>query len=111
VVPWTATNEQHKATIELIDADGHPVLVPAPEGGQRPLRVDLDFNVGRPPGLSTGDEQAMNVAVNFPGVPLPSLGNYVFVVKIDGSIEAEVPYRLVHFQQTLGFGGQAVSGF
>lgn len=109
-VPWTATNEQHKAVIEMVDADGHPVTVPRAEGEQA-LKVELEFNVGRPPGLTAGDEQSINIAVNFPGVPLPKMGTYRFNVQVDGSVEAEVPYRLVSMQQTVGFGPTALPRF
>jgi hypothetical protein len=111
VVPWTATNQQHKAVIELIDADGYPVTVPSGPDSEQQLRVELDFNVGRPPGLAAGDEQGINFAVNFPGVPLPKLGMYRFTVQIDGSVEAEVPYRLITMNQTVGFGPAALPGF
>lgn len=47
-VPWDETNVKHPFVLELLDADGQPVMVPTDNGAQ-PLRMD-GLEVGRPPG-------------------------------------------------------------
>lgn len=94
-VPWSQTNQQHTLAIVLQDADGHPVeLATDPTGGSEPVRVEVGFNIGRPPELVAGDEQNISFAVNWPALPLASLGQYEFVIEVDGSPEVQLPYRL-----------------
>ncbi|WP_375482877.1 DUF6941 family protein [uncultured Jatrophihabitans sp.] len=110
-VPWQQTNQQHKLNIGLVDADGQPVLVPTGPDVISPLKVEAEFNVGRPPGLATGEDQNVAMAVNFPGIPLPSLGRYRFLVELDGSLEEEISYQVVSLNQTMGIGPSALPRF
>lgn len=94
-VPWSQTNQQHVVDVELISEDGQPVQVPvAPEVAQ-PLHARLAFNVGRPPGLTVGDDQHVCLAANLPGLPMPSLGKYEFIIQVDGHDERRLPYRVM----------------
>ena len=52
-VPWDEANKRHKLKFELVDADGRPVTVPTPTG-EKPVQLEGDFEVGRPPGLKPG---------------------------------------------------------
>src|SRR5213592_1828364 len=52
-VPWDEANKRHKLKLELVDADGRPVTVPTPTG-EKPVQLEGDFEVGRPPGLKPG---------------------------------------------------------
>lgn len=106
IVPWTQTNQEHDLLVDLVDEDSHPVLVP--QGGDQtaPVQAGLRFTVGRPPGLEIGEDQRMSFAVNMPGLPLPSLGVYVFQISIDGSPVGRVPYKVVTQAMTgTGSGG------
>src|SRR4051812_35570821 len=55
-VPWTAANTKHHFRLSLMSADGAPVLVPGPEGDAQPVRIEGDFETGRPPGLPAGTD-------------------------------------------------------
>lgn len=94
-VPWTQTNQEHRLTVTLIDADDQPVEVPTGPETWEPLRAEMHFNLGRPPHLQTGEEQTMSMAVNFPGLPIKSLGRYFFVVTVDGTEMKRLGYSLV----------------
>lgn len=108
-VPWTATNEQHKLLVTLIDGDGHPVKIPTGPDVEEDFRAEMVFNVGRPPELVVGDEQAVSLAINLPGLPLTKLGRYRFVIEVDGNQEAELPYRLaMPAGMTVGMGPTAL---
>ncbi len=93
-VPWSQTNQQHKLAIVLLDADGHAIEIADSPDATRPVRVEVEFNIGRPPELVAGEEQNISFAVNWPGLPLTALGQYEFVVEVDGNAEAKLPYRL-----------------
>lgn len=81
-VGWDETNAPHHLTLDLLTADGaHAVDMPTPFGPQ-PLQVEMDFEVGRPPGLvrvSTIDHAA---AINVGSLPLQP-GRYEWRLRID----------------------------
>jgi hypothetical protein len=99
-VPWQQTNQQHQVEIDLMDEDGDPVTVSVGPDATAPLHAQLIFNVGRPPGLMVGDEQHVCLAANMPGIPMPKLGKYEFVIRLDGSDERRLAYRIASSQGT-----------
>lgn len=94
-VQWGETNQQHQVEIELLSEDGQPVHVPTGLDVTSPFKVQLAFNVGRPPTVAVGDDQYVCLAANFPGLPLPAIGKYEFVIRIDGHDERRLAYRLI----------------
>ena len=56
--PWHETNRPHKLRLALMTQDGKPAVppdAPVDESGKRQaLRIEADFEVGRPPGTSQG---------------------------------------------------------
>jgi hypothetical protein len=71
LVPWTATNQPHTLTIQVEDEDATPVL-----------KIDGQFNVGRPPTLPAGAEQP--VLLGFPlNVQFPHAGTYRAIATVD----------------------------
>jgi hypothetical protein len=94
-VPWGQTNQQHTVEIELISEDGQPVQVPVMQDVMQPLHSLLAFNVGRPPGLTVGDDQHVCLAANLAALPMPSLGKYEFIIRVDGHDERRLPYRVM----------------
>lgn len=94
-VPWTATNHEHSVRVTLVDADGQPVEVPTSPEARQEFGVDLRFNVGRPPQLTPGTSQTVQLAINIPVLPFETLGQYEFVVAIDGHEEKRLGYRIV----------------
>src|SRR5579875_622008 len=104
-VPWGMTNQQHEVDIELVSEDGQPVQVPVGPDLIQPVSAKLTFNVGRPPGISIGDDQHICLAANMPGLPIPAFGKYEFILRIDGHDERRLAYRvkpMVGTQMTIG---------
>jgi hypothetical protein len=69
-VPWDRANEKLPLTLELLNADGHPVEVAGPAGVQR-VRADAEIEVGRPPGLAHGAHLDASFSLNISPMPLP----------------------------------------
>jgi hypothetical protein len=110
-VPWTSTNQQHIVRITLIDADGHSVRVPTGPDSEDDLKAEAAFNVGRPPELGIGEDQTVSLAVNMPMLPMNALGQYKFIIELDGSAEVELPYRLTTPPgMTVGIGPTSMPG-
>jgi hypothetical protein len=80
-VPWDETGRSHHFELTLVDADGRPVT---PVGGDKPLTVAGDFNVGRPTGLREGSDLRMPLAMTFGPLSLPTGQRYVWHLDIDG---------------------------
>lgn len=82
-VPWNQANQRHKLKIELVDDDGQPVALPAPEG-KKPIVIEADFEVGRPPGLTPGTPLDSVLAINMQSLPIPPARRYEWRMSIDG---------------------------
>lgn len=80
-VPWDEANRGHRFELRLVDGDGQAVT---PVGGNMPLSVGGDFEVGRPDGLREGSELRMPFAITFGPVSLPAGQRYVWELIIDG---------------------------
>ena len=76
-------------SLDLLTADGlHAVQVPSPVGAQ-PLRVEVDFEVGRPLGTPIGSSIDHSLAINVgQGLPLAP-GRYEWRMEIDGDQREE----------------------
>ncbi|MBI4370905.1 MAG: hypothetical protein HY552_01265 [Elusimicrobia bacterium] len=83
-VPWTEANRKHKLQVALVDSDYNPVLVPTP-GGNVPLVINAEFEVGRPPGMIPGSPLSVPMALNIGPVPLVPGARYVWKLTIDGN--------------------------
>lgn len=68
-VPWSEANRRHKWSLVLQGEDGLSVHLPAP-GGETPVAIEGEFEVGRPPGLREGGPLEMPLAVNVGPLPL-----------------------------------------
>jgi hypothetical protein len=91
-VPWTATNQPHKMTVELIGDQG------AGSSERVPLTPDdgvivAEFNAGRSPVMKPGEDTLLPLALPMPGLPLPQPGSYFFTVKLDGTEADRVSFR------------------
>lgn len=78
LVPWAATNVEHRLSLTIRDADGREL--PS-------FRVESTFITGRPPHV-TAETQRVLLAVPAGVVTLPGPGRYVLAAAIDG-IEAK----------------------
>lgn len=86
-VPWTETNQQHRFTLKLVDADGQDVLLGQnPQTGESaPLQLEGQFEVGRPPGLPHGTALDNALTINIgPGLPLTPGATYQWRLEING---------------------------
>lgn len=82
-VPWDRLNEKHQLRLELVDADGNPVIAAGPEG-ELPVIVEGEFEGGRAPGHTPGTPLTMPAAFNFHGVPLQPEQRYRWQLAING---------------------------
>jgi Family of unknown function (DUF6941) len=80
-VPWDQANTMHSFTVELLDADGVPVVLETPEEEQA-VAFGGEFEVGRPPGLKPGTPLDFPVAMNSTPLPLEP-GRYEWRMTID----------------------------
>jgi hypothetical protein len=89
-VPWDQANRRHTFELNLLDADGHPVLLqPEPEAEGQTLQIGGEFEVGRPAGLLPGTPLDATVAINIGPLPLPSGGRYAWQLEINGHAEED----------------------
>lgn len=98
-VPYHATNQDHRFELRLENADGGVLpLADAPPGMEtgdgKVYRIEGDFNMGRPPHLSPGDEQMIPLAINLDGLPFEEPGAFRFVIEVDGEAAAVLPFRV-----------------
>jgi hypothetical protein len=82
-VPWDQANTRHTFSVELLDADGEPVVLETDEEEDQPVSFGGDFEVGRPPGLKPGTPLDFPVAMNSTPLPLEP-GRYEWRLIIDG---------------------------
>jgi hypothetical protein len=94
-VDWNETNQRHHWVLELLDGDGEPVVLPGPFGEQ-PVRLEADFEIGRPPGVTAGIEQGVPFGINLGPLPL-SPGRYVWRLSINGATDDDwrQPFSIV----------------
>lgn len=90
-VPWDRANERIEFQLELIDQDGHPVIVETPDG-PAPLMLGGGFEVGRPAGTKPGTPLAFPMGINLGPPPLEPGGRYEWRLTVDG--ESQDDWRL-----------------
>ena len=87
-VPWDLANRRHTLRLELIDADGRPVIAPSSEGAGDDAPIvflnDVEFEVGRPAGIKPGTPLELPLAVNSGPLPLEPGGRYEWRLSING---------------------------
>jgi hypothetical protein len=79
---WSRANLQNEFRLELLDADGQPVLVEAPDGSEEPLALEGGFTVPRPPEVKPGTPLDGGFTWNL-AVPLPADSRLVFRMTIN----------------------------
>lgn len=88
LVGWEETNVPHKVVIKLVDADGKPVVPQVPPGmgapglALAPIEVQSQLEVGRPTGVTIGQDLDAVVAINLIGLPLRK-GRYTFLLEVN----------------------------
>lgn len=104
-VPWSATNQQHRLTIELVaDAGGdegvarrvpinmrEQTWLPEHERGIATFR----FNVGRPADMPPGADTLFPLVLPLFGRQLPQLGSYFFHINLNGQFADRVSFQVL----------------
>jgi len=91
-VPWDLTNRRLEWRLELVDSDGYPVMTADGEGGENPIMMGGEIEVGRPPGTPQGAAMGIPLALNFAPLPLAAASRYEWRFTIDG--ESREDWRL-----------------
>ncbi len=83
-VPWDRANISHEWRLELLDEDGHSVMV-----GEQAVAVAGRFEVGRPSGIKPGTPLSVPLAINFPALPVTPGSSYSWQFLIDGASQTD----------------------
>lgn len=88
LVPWTATNRRHRFVLHLLDGDGTEVQTPGETPA--PLRIEGEFEMGRPPGAPSGSPLTQPFVLAVPaGLELQRGQTYDWRLDIDGHHESD----------------------
>jgi hypothetical protein len=82
-VPWIEATAEHTFKLELLDADGQPVL--GPDGETPMATVEGTFQTGIPPGVRHGVPLDAVAAIPVPPIPLEAGHYYEWRLTIDGA--------------------------
>ena len=82
-VPWDRTNSKVQLVLALVDADGNPVVQRGPLGDV-PVRVEGQFEVGRPPGVKPGTPIDVPLAMNVQPLTLSPDSRYTWTLTLNG---------------------------
>ena len=91
-VPWDQTNRRLEWRLELVDSDGYPVMTPDGEGGENPIMMGGEFEVGRPPGHAARRRDRHPARAQPRPLPLAAASRYEWRFTIDG--ESREDWRL-----------------
>jgi len=87
-VEWEETNTRHRLAFTIEDGDGAPLMVPGPDG-ERPVRIESTFDVGRPPGAARGQSFIVPIAVTLNALPWQAGRRYVVKAILDDQEEVD----------------------
>ncbi len=89
-VGWNETNRRHNFQLSLLTADGEDAVTAPGPLGEQPLRVEAEFEAGRPVGIPEGSDIEHNIAINVgAGLPLEQGRRYEWRLHIDGETREE----------------------
>ena len=89
-IPWHLANTRLKVMIALLDQDGGAVH----NEKQLPIRVEVQVEVGRPPGLSAGTTLDWAMAISVPGLSV-AFGGYRWELTIDGELVTAATFEVL----------------
>lgn len=81
-VPWDQANRPFTWRLSLVDADGHAVFLPTPEGSQQ-VMLEGQFEVGRPAGVPPGTPLDLPMAINISPLPLAPGSRFEWLLDIE----------------------------
>jgi hypothetical protein len=82
-VPWDETDRQHSIEVAIEDPSGATLA-----------SVPGQVEVSSPPGVPIGSAQRVHMAIKMI-LPLPGLGDYSVVAKVEGRESMRVPFAVV----------------
>ncbi len=82
-VPWQETNQQSTLDVEI-----------ATEFGETLGKITGQFEVGRPPGIRTGQDQLMKLAVDL-DLNLDGPGRYFVIGNVNGQTSTRMMFQVV----------------
>ena len=88
-VAWDEAERQHELVAELLDADGHPIVI-----NGEPVAPSGRFELRRPSGVKPGSTLNMPLAFNLSGLVL-DVGQYEWRLTIDSEPVARAPFAVV----------------
>jgi hypothetical protein len=91
-IPWNATNQAHKMTVELVSEQSNGSSQRVPLTGDDGVII-AEFNAGRSPIMKPGEDTLLPVALPMFGLSLPEPGSYFFSIELDGSPADRVSFR------------------
>lgn len=89
-VPFDQTNRKLPIQVVLVDADGGIVE----DGAGQPLQVTGTVEVGRPPGLTAGQDQNSVLAINVAPQQLEPGQFYRWEARLDGEVVDYVTFQV-----------------
>lgn len=87
-IPWDERDHKHKLLLELLDADGQSVLVPAPFGVQ-PLRIEASLQAQGPFDVKPGTPLDAVFAINYGAIPLGPGARYERRLSVNGDTDED----------------------
>lgn len=108
-VPWNATNAEHALNFRFVTQDGQiPKLAEGLEVGPDGISGEMRFNIGRPPQLTSGEDQMVPFAFVLLGLPVASPGRHVMTFALDGTDVRSLPFTIAVQPSMRGFGPGAI---
>lgn len=87
-VPWDRTNSRIQFAMTLVDQDGRPVSQTGPLGAA-PVRIEGQFEVGRPAGVKPGSPIDVPLSFNVQPMALKPDARYTWELALDGEQHAD----------------------
>jgi hypothetical protein len=85
LVPWNATNRQHRLRVTIEDFDGRPI----------DFTLEAGFTTGRGPTMFPGEVQRVMVAIPSITQRFPAPGKYTLAAQINGVVKKRVEFYAV----------------
>ncbi|HEX3946232.1 MAG TPA: hypothetical protein VHW47_00945 [Acidimicrobiales bacterium] len=107
-IPWVATNQEQRLTIELRVDLGVPTSLEGETSQRVPINVreqtwlpeeergiaTLRFNVGRSPNTTPGEDTLLPTVLPLYGRQVPQLGSYFFMLTMNGEPVDRVSFQV-----------------
>ena len=87
-IPWNETNQKHTFEVEVVSEDS------TTEEPKSLAKVAGQFEVGRPPGISQGQDQRVQLAMNL-NLKLEGPASCVIIARMEGQELRRTPFNVV----------------